>query len=142
MEDNRKEQFINFYMSIAQETAKLSRANRLKVGAIIVKDTSIISYGFNGTPPGWDNNCEEHNEAGQLVTKKEVLHAEENSILKVAKSHESCKDASLFVTHSPCHSCARMIIASGIKEVFFRELYRDDTGLKFLEKAGVKVTKV
>jgi dCMP deaminase len=120
---------------------------RLHVGAIIVKDNRIISIGYNGMPSGWDNNCE--NDFGldfkgnrTLVTKPEVLHAETNAIAKLAKSTESGNGATLFVTHAPCLDCAKLVFQSGISSVYYRNSYRSDTGLQFLEKAGVQVTQV
>jgi dCMP deaminase len=137
-----KPKMIDFYMSVARGSSELSVARRLQVGAVIVKDNNIISFSWNGTPPGWDNNCEHEEADGTLKTKPEVIHAEANAILKVAKSNESCNQASIFTTHSPCHECAKMIIGSGIKEVFYSEMYRDDTGIRLLEKSGIKVKKV
>lgn len=133
---------IDFYMEVARDSSNLSVARRLQVGAVIVKDNNIISFSWNGTPPGWDNNCEDENSDGTLTTKKEVIHAEANAILKVAKSTESCNQATIFTTHSPCHECAKMIIASGISHVYYSQLYRDDTGVRLLEQGGVKVTKI
>lgn len=134
-------------MDIAERTAQLSRAVRLKVGAIVVKDDRIISLGFNGTPAGWDNKCEIdiYDDAEQWVgnrTKPEVLHAELNSLMKLAKSIESGEQASMFITHSPCMDCAKGIYQAGIREVFYREDYRSNDGIKFLKKCKVEVTKV
>ncbi len=134
-------------MKTAETFASLSSAVRLHVGAIIVKDNRIISIGYNGMPSGWDNNCE--NDFGldfkgnrTLVTKPEVLHAETNAIAKLAKSTESGNGATLFVTHAPCLDCAKLVFQSGISSVYYRNSYRSDTGLQFLEKAGVQVTQV
>jgi dCMP deaminase len=142
-----KEKFIDAYMKTAEVFAELSSARRLHVGAIVVKDDRIISIGYNGMPSGWDNNCE--NDFGldfkgnrTLVTKPEVLHAETNAIAKLAKSTESGNGASLFVTHAPCLDCAKLVYQSGINSVYYRNNYRSDTGLQFLEKAGVQVTQV
>ena len=133
-------------MDIAQRTAELSHARRLHVGAIVVKDDRIISIGYNGMPAGWDNNCEDEfvNEIGEsiLKTKPEVLHAETNAIVKLAKSTESGEDATMFVTHAPCLDCAKLIYQSGIKSVFYREAYRDDAGSQFLKKSGIEITQV
>ena len=133
-------------MDWASRAAKLSHARRLQVGAVIVKDDSVISYGYNGMPAGWDNNCEEvyYDEIGneRLKTKPEVLHAESNAIAKLAKSTNSGLGATLFVTHSPCIECAKLIYQSGISSVFYNENYRDDSGIKFLEKSGVEVNKI
>jgi len=168
------ERFTDFYMDIAYRTAQMSRAKRLQVGSVLVKDDSIISYGWNGTPAGWDNNCEdkewcsgggwlspEEIEEGwpyegtyldaagntmqgryRLKTKPEVLHAEANCLMKVAKSHNSTEGAALFVTHSPCIQCAKLIYQSGINRVYFGNAYRDNDGIDFLTKSGVEVTKL
>ena len=161
-------------MDWASRTAQLSHARRLQVGAVIVKDDSVISYGYNGMPASWDNNCEnvEWCSAGgwlspeeilegwpyegtyldadgnemqgryRLKTKPEVLHAESNAIAKLAKSTNSGLGATLFVTHSPCIECAKLIYQSGISSVYYNENYRDDAGIKFLEKSGVKIEKI
>lgn len=133
-----KEKFIQAHMKAAEVYASLSSAERLKVGAVIVKDNRIISIGYNGTPAGWDNVCEDEN--GQ--TKKEVIHAEANAILKLAASTESGQDAALFVTHAPCMDCSKLIYGAGIRSVFYREEYRDSSGSSFLSSAGVSVRKV
>jgi len=141
-----KDKFIKLYMDWADRTAQLSHARRLQVGAVIVKDDSVISYGYNGMPAGWDNNCEEvyYDETGneRLKTKPEVLHAESNAIAKLAKSTNSGLGATLFVTHSPCIECAKLIYQSGISSVYYNKNYRDDSGIKFLEKSGVEVNKI
>jgi dCMP deaminase len=125
------------YMNVAAEIAKLSYAERKKVGCIIVKDASIISMGYNGTPVGFDNECES-TENNELVTRLEVLHAESNAIAKVAKSPNCSDGADLYVTLSPCFECSKLIIQSGIKRVFYREQYRINDGTKLLEKAGIQ----
>jgi dCMP deaminase len=167
-----KDKFINLYMDWATRTAQLSHAKRLQVGAVIVKDDSVISYGYNGMPAGWDNNCEDQvwdkgaggwldpeefdakypyegwHEGAQrdvrygLKTKPEVLHAESNAIAKLAKSSNSGSGADLFVTHMPCLDCAKLIFQSGISRVWYGENYRDDAGIKFLKLSGVEVTQV
>lgn len=145
-----KQKFIDLYMDWARRVAQLSYARRLNVGAVIVKDDTVISYGYNGMPAGWDNNCEYEtvdNYSGrtptvELKTKPEVLHAESNAIAKLAKSTNSGRDADIFITHSPCIECSKLIYQSGIRRVFYGENYRDDTGIKFLEKSGVEVLKV
>lgn len=129
-----KEKWLNAYMDTAERFAQLSTAQRLQCGAILVKDDRIISIGYNGTPAGWDNVCEENN-----VTKPEVLHAETNCIAKVAQSSESSKDATMFSTHMPCMECAKLIYQSGIKTVYFRHKYRLGEGIDFLQKSGVSV---
>lgn len=141
------DRFKDYYKDIAYRTSLLSRARRLKVGAIIVKDDKIISFGYNGTPKGMDNNCEYvagYNADGTeiLKTKPEVLHAELNSITKLAKSTESGDNSIMFVTHGPCLECAKCIYQTGIKEVYYSEDYRDDTGIKFLQCIGVSVQKL
>ena len=133
-------------MDIAQRTAELSHARRLKVGSIIVKEDRIISIGYNGMPAGWDNNCENelHQPVGRvdLVTKPEVLHAETNAIAKLAKSNESGLDADLFVTHAPCLDCAKLIYQSGIRRVFFGQAYRDTAGVTFLKNSNIQVEQI
>ena len=134
-------------MDIARRTAELSHARRLHVGAIVVKDDRIISIGYNGMPAGWDNNCEDeikwpNGDIKFLTTKPEVLHAETNAIAKLARSNESGLGSDMFITHSPCLDCAKLIFQSGIKRVFYSEEYRDDTGTEFLKKSGIEVTHV
>jgi dCMP deaminase len=141
-----KQKFIDYFMDVAERTSKLSYAVRLKVGAIIVKDDRIISIGYNGMPSGWDNNCEFEDKNTQtqnteLVTRKEVLHAETNAIAKLAKSNESGVGATLFITHAPCLDCAKLIYQSGINNVLYRNTYRSDDGINFLNKSGVNVTR-
>ena len=123
------------YMRMAFEWAKLSHCERKQVGALIVKDRMIISDGFNGTPTGFENCCEEEGN-----TKWYVLHAEANAILKVANSTQSCKKSTLYITLSPCKECSKLIHQSGIKRVVYANAYKDTTGLEFLEKAGVELT--
>ncbi|WP_457616466.1 deoxycytidylate deaminase [Lutibacter sp.] len=126
------------YMRMAFEWAKLSYCERKKVGALIVKERMIISDGFNGTPTGFENCCEDKDEN----TKWYVLHAEANAILKVANSTQSCKNATLYITLSPCKECSKLIHQSGIKRVVYATKYKDVTGLNFLEKAGVELTQL
>jgi dCMP deaminase len=133
-----KEKWISAYIDIAERISMLSNAKRLKVGAIIVKDHRIISMGYNGTPTGWDNVCEDENNK----TKPEVIHAEMNCIQKLAKSNESGEDSIMFITHAPCMSCAKAIYGSGIKGVFYKNLYRNDEGLKFLNFCNIYTIKV
>jgi dCMP deaminase len=121
-----------FYMNLADHIGQASRAERLKVGAVLVKDDNIIAFGFNGTPAGFDNECELDG-----VTKPEVLHAESNAIAKCAKSTYSSDGATLYVTVSPCFECAKLVIQAGINCVYFKSLYRDMTGLGLLYQAGV-----
>ena len=132
-----KEKFINAYMDVAKRFAKLSHAQRLNVGAIVVKDDRIISIGYNGMPSGWPNQCEEAN-----ITKPEVLHAESNAIAKLAKSNESGDGADIFITHAPCMECAKLIYQTGIKRVFYGEDYRSLDGINFLIASKINVIKV
>jgi dCMP deaminase len=138
-----KQKMIDAYMKTAAIFAELSHAKRLHVGAIVVKDDRIISIGYNGMPAGWDNNCEDEIIDDKwmvtLKTKPEVLHAETNAIAKLARSSESGIGADLFVTHSPCLDCAKLIYQSGIKRVWFSEAYRNTDGVEFLKKSGVEV---
>jgi dCMP deaminase len=137
-----KPKYQQAHMRAAHLYAELSTARRLKVGALIVKDDRIISIGYNGTPSGWDNNCEYEQEDGTLKTKPEVLHAEMNAVSKLAKSGEGGDGASIFITHAPCIDCAKMIYQSGIKEVYYSTEYRDTSGVEFLKKCKVKVEQV
>lgn len=167
-----KQKFIDLYMDWAKRCAELSHARRLNVGAVIVKDDTVISYGYNGMPAGWDNNCEdkvwdtgaggwldpdeflerfpyvEYNEEAEeeyrygLKTKPEVLHAESNAIAKLAKSHNSGLGADIFITHSPCIECAKLIYQSGIKRVFFGEQYRNNDGIAFLKASNIEVKQL
>ena len=138
-------------MQTAQVFAELSHARRLHVGAIVVKEDRIVSIGYNGMPAGWDNNCED--EIGhvlddnrnivetRLKTKPEVLHAEMNALMKLAKSTESGNGADLFITHAPCLDCAKGIFQAGIARVWFGAAYRDTTGIDFLKKSNIQVTQ-
>lgn len=145
-----KEKFVNAYMKVAETFAELSTARRLHVGAIVVKDDRIISIGYNGMPSGWDNDCEDviiptlpymQGDGPTLKTKPEVLHAETNAIAKLAKSTESGDGATMFITHSPCLDCAKLIYQSGIKSVYYRNTYRSDDGIEFLKKCNIEVNK-
>ena len=148
-------------MKVAETFAELSSARRLHVGAIVVKDDRIISIGYNGMPSGWDNNCEDkiYCDDGdcleqqlpkesdtwkkyKLKTKPEVLHAETNAIAKLAKSNESGLGATMFITHAPCMDCAKLVYQSGINNVYYRNSYRDESGIQFLQKAGVTIEKI
>jgi len=141
-----KQKFIDLYMAWAERTAELSHAKRLQVGAVIVKDDSVISYGYNGMPAGWENDCENivgYDTRGPVLkTKPEVLHAESNAIAKLAKSNNSGLDATMFISHAPCMECAKLIHQSGIGHVLYRNSYRDTSGVTFLEKSGVKVEQI
>jgi len=152
-----KQKYIDLYMDWARRTAQLTHARRLQVGAVIVKDDSVISYGYNGMPAGWDNNCEYEVEefqteygvgsklvkTGELKTKPEVLHAERNALDKLAKrGGVGGTGASMFVTHAPCLECAKSIYGAGITQVFYANNYRDDAGIVFLAKCGLKIQQV
>ena len=133
-------------MKTAKLFAEHSYAKRKKVGAVVVKDDRIISIGYNGMPTGWNNVCEYWSETAQLEsewkTKPEVLHAESNAIAKLARSNESGDGAYLFVTHSPCIECAKLILQTGIDRVYYAQDYRDDAGIRFLKISGVEVEKL
>lgn len=154
------------YMEIAYSVAKLSYAQRRQVGCVIVKDHQIVSFGYNGTPKGFDNSCEDDDnrfyenpddaldliERGYTcdsgcctkhgaITKREVLHAESNALTKIAKSTLSSEGADLYTTTSPCFECAKLIIQSGIKQVFYNETYRDMSGVDLLEQANINVIR-
>lgn len=131
----KKAKYDKAYLRIAKEWGQLSYCKRKQVGAIIVKDRMIISDGYNGTPSGFENCCED--DAG--LTKWYVLHAEANAISKVARSTQSCEGATLYITLSPCKDCSKLIHQSGIKRVVYHEEYKDCSGIDFLKKAGVEV---
>ena len=162
-----KPKLAQAYMRTAEIFAELSHARRLHVGAIVVKEDRIISIGYNGMPAGWDNNCEDkeymdrgaggwlspdeiemqwpledENGRYKLKTKAEVLHAESNALAKLARSSESGLGADLFVTHSPCLDCAKLIYQSGIKRVYFGTAYRSSQGIEFLRASGVDVKQI
>jgi len=126
------------YLKMAETWGKLSYCKRRQVGAIIVKNRMIISDGYNGTPTGFENVCEDE----ENYTKWYVLHAEANAILKVASSTQSCDGATLYVTLSPCRECSKLIHQSGISRVVFSEAYKDLSGVEFLKKAGVVVNQI
>jgi len=149
-----KQKWIEAYMDTAERFSQLSSANRLKVGAVIVKDNRIISIGYNGMPAGWDNTCEVAvldspdkpllDDCGVPVfkTKDEVIHAEANAIAKLARDGERGYGSSLFCTHAPCIQCAKLIYGAGIKNLYYRHTYKSDDGLKFLHKSGVVLDRV
>ena len=126
------------YLRMAMEWSKLSHCRRRQVGALIVKDKMIISDGYNGTPTGFENYCED--DAG--YTKWYVLHAEANAILKVASSTQSCVGATLYITMSPCKECSKLIHQAGVTRLVYHEAYKDDSGLRFLAKAGVALEHI
>lgn len=135
---NHDNKYDIIYLKMAIEWSQLSYCKRKKVGALIVKDNTIISDGYNGTPSGFENICEDEN--GN--TKWYVLHAEANAILKIAKSTQSCKGATLYVTLAPCKDCSKIIHQSGIIKVVYYDSYKDNHGLYFLNKANIKIKKV
>ena len=140
-----KPKFVKYFATIAEETAKLSSAIKLQVGCVIVKDNRILSVGYNGTPSGWDNECEHvikwpNGDIKFLTTKPEVLHAEANALMKLCRSTESSEGATLFVTHTPCIECAKLIYQAGISQVYYINEYNATKGCgqEFLEKAGIE----
>lgn len=157
-----KKKFIDYYMTLAEATSKLSYAKRLQVGAVIVTPNNVVLTGYNGMPTDWENTCEHKEETyderdtiisdsvdwtydpntkkySRLKTKPEVLHAESNAITKVARSTESSVGATLFCTHAPCIECAKMIYQSGISTVYFKHYYKNNSGLVFLKQGGIDV---
>lgn len=136
MSSEKQKKYDQAYMKMAQTWGELSHCKRKKVGALIVKDRMIISDGYNGTPSGFENECEDE----EHYTKWYVLHAEANAILKVAASTQSCEGATLYITLSPCRECSKLIHQAGIKRVVYLTGYKDRSGLEFLEKAGVALT--
>lgn len=142
-----KPRMVDYYMEIAEVTAKLSRARRLQVGCVIVKHDNIVSFGWNGTPSGWDNNCEDEyvddvNMTIVLKTRPEVIHAEANALMKLCRTHESSQGADLFLTHAPCIDCAKLIASAGIDNVYYRNQYRNIDGIDFLKKSGIESQQV
>jgi dCMP deaminase len=144
---DKQHKFDIAYIKMAQVWSELSYATRKKVGALIVKNNTIIADGFNGTPTGFENECEIaiNHEDGSFIeyqTKWYVLHAESNALAKVAKSTQSSDGATLYITYSPCRECSKLILQAGIKRVVYLEEYRDISGLDFLRRAGVDVKKI
>ena len=137
-ETNKQLRYDKAYLRMAHSWSKLSHCNRKQVGAIIVKDEMIISDGYNGTPGGFDNCCEDEN--GD--THWYVLHAEANAILKVAKSTNNCKGATLYLTHSPCKDCSKLVLQAGITRLVYTEQYKDPSGIDFLISAGLEVIQI
>ena len=135
MTKEKQLQYDQAYIEMASIWGQLSYCERKKVGALIVKDRMIISDGYNGTPSGFENICEDEDH----YTKWYVLHAEANAILKVASSTQSCRGATLYITLSPCRECSKLIHQAGIKRVVYRDAYKDLSGVNFLLKAGVEV---
>ena len=138
MTDKKQHKYDKAYLRIAAEWSKLSYCKRKQVGAIIVRDRMIISDGYNGTPSGFENCCEDN----EGLTNWYVLHAEANAILKVARSTQTCEGATLYITLSPCKECSKLIHQSGIKRVVYQTGYKDTSGVDFLVKAGVVVEQI
>ncbi|MBK5193288.1 MAG: dCMP deaminase family protein [Flavobacteriaceae bacterium] len=138
MHKKKQLKYDKAYLRIAREWSKLSHCKRKQVGALIVKDRMIISDGYNGTPTGFENCCEDE----EGVTKWYVLHAEANAILKVAASTQSCRGATLYITLSPCKECSKLIHQAGITRLVYYIDYKDNVGLKFLKKAGVELCQI
>ena len=138
MKEKKQNKYDKAYLRLAKEWGKLSYCKRKQVGAIIVRDRMIISDGYNGSPSGFENCCEDE----EGLTKWYVLHAEANAILKVARSTQTCEGATLYITLSPCKECSKLIHQSGIKRVVYLENYKDNSGIEFLEKAGVLVNHI
>jgi dCMP deaminase len=135
MREEKQKRYDLAYLKMAKEWSKLSHCKRKQVGALIVKDKMIISDGYNGTPTGFDNCCED--EEGN--TKWHVLHAEANAILKVASSTQGCRGATLYITLSPCKECSKLIHQSGIRRMVYSKAYKDNSGIDFLKKADVEI---
>ena len=164
-----KQKWVDAFMDTAERFAQLSSATRLKVGAVVVKDNRIISIGYNGMPSGWTNECEtidfvpdgpetdyqtmiddgyvfgaykDFSGYVKRKTKDEVIHAEANAILKLARDGERGTGADIFCTHAPCINCAKLIYGAGIKKMYYRDTYRDTLGVDFLEKCNIEVEKI
>ena len=152
-----KPKFLNAHMKAAEGYSQLSSARRLQVGCVVVKVNTIIGIGYNGMPSGWDNDCEkrsytnndpkwqyldEDGSTYSLVTRPEVLHAESNALAKVARSTNSSEGASVFVTHAPCLDCAKMMYQAGINSVYYRNSYRDTSGVDFLKDCNIEVKQI
>lgn len=134
----KQERYDRAYMRMAMEWAKLSHCTRKKVGALLVKDGMVISDGYNGTPSGFPNNCEDE----QGLTLWYVLHAEANAIMKVARSTNNAKGATLYLTHSPCKDCSKLVLQAGIKRLVYLSAYKDTAGLDLLAKGGVLIHQI
>jgi len=150
-----KKKWVDAFMDTAERFSQLSSAVRLKVGAVVVKDNRIISIGYNGMPAGWTNECEhvvdvaktdpryDYNHfTKELKTKDEVIHAEANAILKLARDGESGNGSTLFCTHAPCIHCAKLVHGAGINTVYYRDAYRDEDGINFLNSCKINVKKI
>lgn len=137
-DSQKQERYDRAYLKMAMEWAQLSHCQRKQVGALIVKDGTIISDGYNGTPTGFPNNCEDEN----YQTFWYVLHAEANAITKVAKTSQSAKNATLYITLSPCKECSKLVLQTGIKRVVYSNSYKDSSGVDFLKEAGIEVVQI
>ena len=141
-----KKKWVDAFMDTADRFAQLSSAKRLQVGAVVVKDNRIISIGYNGTPAGWSNECEDiiqwPDDTVTTKTKDEVIHAEANAISKLARSNDSGLGSDMFISHAPCVHCAKLIYGAGISKVYYRQSYRDTDGIDFLSKCNIEVEKV
>lgn len=142
MRSGRESAKLQAHLEAAKAYSRLSYANRLKVGSVLVKDDRIISVGYNGTPSGRPNECEEPDYIGGTRTKAEVCHAELNVIAFAAKNGVSTNQCIMIITHSPCFECSKLIVQSGIKEVFYETEYRITDGIDFLRECGVRVSKI
>ena len=139
----KEKRYNSLYLDIAERISHMSYAKRLKVGSVIVKENNIISFGWNGMPSGFDNNCEDILPDNMtLKTKPEVLHSEQNSLMKLAKSTNSSEGSVMYITHAPCIECAKLIYQSGINSVYYRNIYRSSDGVEFLKKCNIHVEKV
>lgn len=141
-----KQKWIDAFMDTAERFAELSSAVRLQVGAVVVKDNRIISIGYNGMPSGWTNECEDIVQLSDdtliTKTKDEVIHAEANAIIKLARDGEAGNGSVMFCTHAPCIQCAKLIHGAGINTLYYRNSYRDELGIDFLNKCNIEVNKV
>jgi len=144
--DKKEQRYDQLYMRLAQEIGNMSHAEKLKVGTVAVRDGNILSMGFNGTPAGWNNDCEykDYNDDGsyKLKTKEEVIHSEANMVCKAARDGVSLKGATAYVTIAPCAHCALLMLQSGINRVIFKDFYKTDSGIKILKQSNVEVKKL
>ena len=147
MENPKQKKYDTLFMDIAKRVSEMSYAKRLKVGSILVKEGNIISFGWNGMPAGWDNDCEDevwnvHDGSCELKTRPEVLHAEQNLLMKISKSTNSSEGATMYVTCAPCIDCAKLIHQSGISKVVYGHTYRNNDGINLLQKCGVEIQQI
>jgi len=142
LKQNKQEKFDNLFINVALLVGEMSQAQRRKVGAILVKAGRIISIGYNGTPPKFDNACEYIDQVDEMYTKPEVLHAEMNCIGKVARSTESAEGSTLYVTCAPCFECAKLLLTAGISRVVYKDDYRRSDGISLLKLGNVQVEQI